>query len=317
MRSKEAKYERKMLLLWRNLNSGNRGKLVNRASRCKGDWFMKIGIIDIGGGFRGVYASGVLDYCLDQNIRFDLGIGISAGSANLSSFIAGQRGRNYLFYTKYGPRKQYASLGNFIRKGSFIDMDYVYDTLSRHDGENPFDYVAMQANPMEFIVVAANALTGEATYFDKRDIRQDEYDVLKASSSIPFICKPYFVHGIPYYDGALGDPVPVEKAFASGCDRVVVLLTKPENVLRTSEQDEKMAARIRKKYPNAAEKLCQRANRYNEGVALAQEYAKQGKALIVAPDDTCGVSTLSRDAANLQRLYEKGYADGQKIKSFV
>ena len=98
---------------------------------------------------------------------------------------------------------------------------------------------------------------------------------------------------------------------------MVVLLTKPENVLRTSEKDEKLAARIRKKYPNAAEKLRQRANRYNKGVALAQEYARQGKVLIVAPDDSCGVSTLSRDPANMKRLYDKGYADGEKIKSFV
>ncbi len=278
---------------------------------------MKIGIIDAGGGFRGIYACGVLDYCLDENIRFDLGIGISAGSANLASFIAGQRGRNYQFYTEYGLRKQYASVGNFIRKRSFIDMDYVYGTLSNHDGENPLDYMAIRENPMDFIVVAANAVTGEAKYFDKRDIRQDDYNVLKASSSIPFICKPYFIQGMPYYDGALGDPIPLEKAFASGCDRVVVLLTKPENVLRTSEQDEKLAARIRKKYPNAAEKLRQRANRYNEGVALAQEYAKQGKVLIVAPDDTCGVSTLSRNPTDMQRLYEKGYADGKKVKSFM
>ena len=284
---------------------------------CKGYVFMKIGVIDVGGGFRGIYACGVLDYCLDQNIRFDLGIGISAGSANLASFIAGQRGRNYLFYTKYGLRKQYVGLGNFIRKRSFIDMDYVYGTLSNHDGENPLDYIALRDNPMEFLVVAANAVTGEAKYFDKQDIGQDAYDVFKASSSIPFICKPYIVQGTPYYDGALGDPVPVEKAFASGCDRIVLLLTKPEDVLRTSGQDEKLAARIRKKYPNAAEKLCQRASRYNEGVALAQEYAKQGKALIVAPDDTCGVSTLSRNPANMQRLYEKGYADGKKVKSFI
>ena len=278
---------------------------------------MKIGVIDVGGGFRGIYACGVLDYCLDENIRFDLGIGVSAGSANLASFIAGQRGRNYLFYTKYGLRKQYASLGNLIRKRSFIDMDYVYGTLSNHDGESPLDYIALRENPMEFQIVAANALTGEAEYFDKQDIRQDEYDVFKASSSIPFVCKPYFVQGTPYYDGALGDPVPVEKAFASGCDRVVVLLTKPEHVLRTSEQDEKLAARIRKKYPNAAEKLCQRASRYNESVALAQEYAKQGKVLIVAPDDTCGVSTLSRNPTDMQRPYEKGYADGKKVKSFM
>ena len=141
--------------------------------------------------------------------------------------------------------------------------------------------------------------------------------MLKASSSIPFICQPYFIRGTPYYDGALGDPVPVEKAFERGCERVVVLLTKPEAVLRTSEQDEKLAARIQKKYPIAAQRLRERARRYNEGVALAREYAKQGKALIVAPDDTCGVSTLSRDPANMQRLYEKGYAGGQKIKSFM
>ncbi len=167
---------------------------------------MKTGIIDVGGRFRGIYACSVLDYCLDENIRFDLGIGISAGSANLTSFIAGQRGRNYQFYTEYGLRKKYAGMGNFILKRSFIDMDYVYRTLSNHDVENPLDYAAIRENPMEFIVVAANAVTGEAKYFDKRDIRQDDYDILKASCCIPFVCKPYFIQGTHYYDGALGDP---------------------------------------------------------------------------------------------------------------
>ena len=278
---------------------------------------MKTGIIDVGGGFRGIYACGVLDYCLDQNIRFDLGIGVSAGSANLASFIAGQKGRNFTFYTEYGLRKQYASVGNFMRKGSFIDMDYVYGTLSDHNGEYPLDYAALRDNPMEFIVVATSAVTGEAEYFDKGEIRQDDYSVFKASSSIPFVCKPYVIQGTPYYDGALGDPVPVEKAFALGCDRVIVLLTKPEGVLRTPERDEKLAARIRRKYPNAAKSLRQRADRYNESVALAQEYVRQGKALIVSPDDTCGVSTLSRDPSDMKRLYSKGYADGEKVKAFL
>lgn len=278
---------------------------------------MKTGVIDVGGGFRGIYAAGVLDYCMDQKITFDLGIGISAGSANLASYAAGQKGRNYLFYTEYGFRKQYASLGNFIRKQSYIDMDYVYGTLSNHDGENPLNYPAIQENPMEFFVVAADAVTGQAKYFGKEDIAADNYDILKASSSIPFFCPLYEIKGVPYYDGALGDPVPVEKAFEWGCDRVVVILTKPENLLRNSKKDERLAAGIRKKYPLAAERLCERAQRYNEEVALAQEYAKQGKVLIVAPDDTCGVDTLKRDKASLHHLYEKGYADGQKIKNYL
>lgn len=278
---------------------------------------MKTGVIDVGGGFRGIYAAGVLDFCLDRNIAFDLGIGISAGSANLASFIAGQRGRNYRFYTEYGFRKQYASLENFIRRRSYIDMEYVYGTLSNHDGENPLDYRAMQDNPMDFLVVATDARTGGARYFGKEDMAQDSYDVFKASSSIPFFCPPYEIDGVPYYDGALGDPVPVKKAFELGCDRVVVILTKPENVLRTPKKDERLAAGIRKKYPMAAKVLCERAQRYNEEVALAQAYARQGRVLIVAPDDTCGVDTLRRERESLHRLYEKGYADGARIADFL
>lgn len=278
---------------------------------------MKIGVIDVGGGFRGIYAAGVLDRCLDLKIRFDLGIGVSAGAANLSSFAAGQKGRNGLFYMVYGFRRQYMSLENLIRKGSYVDMDYIYGTLSSQNGENPVDYPALRDDPMELYIVATDALTGEAVYFEKKHLCQDQYDILKASSSIPFVCKPYPVYGTPYYDGALGDPIPIEKAFALGCDRVVVLLTKPENIPRTSGKDELFAAGIRKKYPLAARQLRQRARHYNEGVARAQEYARQGKVLIIAPDDTCGVDTLKRDKRALQRLYMKGYRDAEKIRAFT
>ena len=95
---------------------------------------MKIGVLDAGGGFRGVYGCGVLDTCLDRGIHFNYAIGVSAGSANLASYLAGQRGRNYTFYTVYGFRRQYASFGNFIRKHNYVDLDYEYSTLSNSDG---------------------------------------------------------------------------------------------------------------------------------------------------------------------------------------
>lgn len=278
---------------------------------------MKTGIIDVGGGLRGIYAAGVLDYCMDKGIRFDLGIGISAGSANLASYAAGQKRRNYQFYTEYAFRKQYMGFRNFIFKRSFVDMDYVYGTLCRTGGENPLDYPALRDNPMEFWVVATDAQTGRAKYFNKKDIRQDNYDILKASSSIPFVCSPYTVQETLYFDGALGDPVPVSKAFELGCDRVVLILTKPKDEIRNSGKDDKIAFLIRKKYPFAAETLCRRASLYNEEVALAQRYEEQGRVLIIAPDDTCGVDTLKKDKAALQRLYEKGYHDAGRIQQFM
>ena len=278
---------------------------------------MKIGVVDVGGGLRGIYAAGVLDYCMDQNIRFDLAIGVSAGSANLASYAAGQRGRNFQFYTEYAFRKQYMSLGNFMARKSYVDLDYVYGTLSRADGENPLDYAALRDNPMEFYVVATEAETGQVHYFDKSDVHQDDYNIMKASCALPFACKPYPIGGTVYYDGALGDPVPIEKAFQLGCDRVVLILTKPVNVLRSPKKDEKVAACIRRAYPAAAQQLCQRAQRYNESVALARMLARQGKVLIVAPEDTCGVDTLTRDKQALRRLYEMGYTDGQKIANYL
>lgn len=276
----------------------------------------RIGVVDVGGGYRGIYAAGVLDYCLDHGIQFDVGVGVSAGSANLISYAAGQSRRNRQFYAEYGLRKEYASLRNFITKRSFLDLDYVYSTLSNSDGENPLDYAAAMANPMRFLAVATEAKTGKPWYFGKEDLSQDNYSVLKASCAIPYICHPYPVRGRQYYDGALADPVPIQKAFSYGCQKVVLLLTLPEDQLRTPKKDEKLARRIRKKYPRSAAKLEQRADRYNRGVKLAKKYADQGRLLIVAPDDTCGVGTICRDGQAMLRLYEKGYADGAKIPVF-
>ena len=283
---------------------------------------MKLGIVDAGGGFRGIYAAGVLDYCLEKGIMFDLGIGVSAGSANLASFAAGQKGRNLKFYTEYGARKEYAGLSNFIKKKTFIDMDYVYGTLSNTDGENPLDYSAFLSSPMEYYLVATDAKTGEAKYFGKHDFEANHYDPLKASCAIPFVCHPYPVLGREYFDGALSDPVPIQKAFSLGCDKVVLLLTKPEDTIRTPAGDMRLARMIRRQYPMAAEALCNLARVHNDSMAQARAYAAEGRLRIVAPNHTCGVTTLTRDGSNknhlhLLELYLKGYGDGYKISDFL
>lgn len=278
---------------------------------------MKTGIVDVGGGLRGVYAAGIFDYCLSVGIAFDVCIGVSAGSANVASYMAGQKGRNYSFYTEYAFRKEYMSLRNFLFKKSYIDMDYVYGTLSNSDGESPIDYQALQQNRAEMLVVATNASTGKAVYFNKDDMKENDYSILKASSSIPFVCKPYEIDGVLYYDGALGDPVPVKKAFQCGCDKVVVILSKPRDEIRLPGKDNTFADRIQRKYPLAAEQLRRRAEHYNQSVRLAKEYEAQGKVLIVAPDDTCGVDTLTKDREALRKFYDKGYHDACAIPDFL
>lgn len=116
----------------------------------------RIGVVDVGGGLRGIYAAGVFDYCLDNGIHFDVGIGVSAGSANLASYAALQPRRNLQFYAEYSMRKEYMGWGNFLRNRSFINLDYVYGILSNFDGESPLNYTQIQENPMDFLVNIAH-----------------------------------------------------------------------------------------------------------------------------------------------------------------
>lgn len=275
------------------------------------------GIIDVGGGLRGIYGAGVFDYCLDHEIRFGYCIGVSAGSANIASYLAKQRGRNYRFYMEYAFRKQYMSFGNLVRTGSYLDLDYVYGGLSNRDGENPLDYEALEKSSSIMKVVALNAQTGETVYFDKKDMTQDNYHILKASSSLPVVNRPYWANGIPCYDGGMADPIPLQKAFADGCSRVAVILTKPRTLIREQKKDIPLARLLRHRYAAAADQLLFRYKKYNDGVALAEKLEQQGKALIIAPDDCCGMSTLTKNRKSMEQMYRKGYGDAAALQKFL
>ena len=277
----------------------------------------KIGAVDVGGGTRGIFGAGVLDRCMDLGIHFDFFVGVSAGCANGASFIAGQRGRNYRFYNEYAFRKEYMSIENWINTGSYLDLDYIYGTLSNDDGEYPLDYDALMADPCELEVVATNAVTGRAMYFRKEEIERNKYDFFKASSCVPGINKPYPVGKIPCYDGGLADPVPYKRIFRAGCDKAVIILTRPRETIRNSGKDRILAAAIAHEYPKAAETWINRAYVYNRSIDEIFQLEKEGKVLIVAPLDIKGLKTLSQDHAALEDLYEQGLRAAETIPGFI
>lgn len=276
-----------------------------------------IGVIDVGGGLRGSYGAGVLDRCIEEGIRFDCGVGVSAGSANVASYLGGQKGRNYVFYTDYFQRWQYMGIKNLLKTGSYVGLDYIYSDLSGAEGENPLNWKGIAEGNREMITVATNALTGEPTYFDRSSMSQDYYEPIKASCCVPVADRPYYINGIPYFDGGISDPVPLDKAFSLGCDKVVLILTRPKDFRRISKNDTLMADLLRKHYPAAAEDMRNRSLVYNQAVDRAMELEKEGKVLIVAPDSIGKMKTLTKDREAIAELYAKGYVDAEEIKKFV
>ena len=281
-------------------------------------------MIDVGGGFRAIYGAGVMDRMMEDHVHVDHCYGVSAGSANMVSYISGQHGRSHTFYTQYAFRKEYASFDSYIKNHNYANLDYVYGTLSNHDGENPVDYEAFEKNPTGFTVVACNADDGSTKYFDKSDVSYDNFDIMKASSAVPVACEPYVIDGVPYYDGGIADPIPVQnlynavqKAIDDGYDRIVVILTRPKDTVREQKKDIGPATILKRTHPEAAEKLMNRYQTYNDEVALAKEYEKDGRVLILAPESMYGLNTLSKSFEGLERMYRAGYAAAAAIPAFL
>lgn len=276
-----------------------------------------LGIVDVGGGTRDIFGAGLLDYFMDMDLHVDYFIGVSAGSANGISYLAGQRGRNYKFYADYVFRREYMGLGQLFRTGSIINLDYGYGKLSNRGGEYPIDYPAFAKDATTFEVVATDADTGKPVYFNRNHICQDDYDVLKASSCVPVVCRSYRIGNFSYYDGGISDPIPFKRAFARGCDRLVVILTRPKTLMRSGKTDRAYARFLKYTYPQAARKLANRGYLYNRQLRQLQKLEEEGRVLIAAPNDISGLKTLTRDLEKLDALYHEGYASGKAAAEFL
>ena len=266
---------------------------------------------------RGIYTAGVYDYMLDRGIKIDYGIGVSAGAANMITFLAGQRGRTLKFYAEYSFRKEYMSLANWLKHRNYLDLDYIYSTLTNRGGEYPLDYEAFSKNTTPFLVTATDAQTGATKYFTKKDVAQDRYDILKASCAIPLACRPYPVGGRLYFDGGVALPMPYQKALDDGCDKIVVLSTRARDYVKPKQKNLWVMKRALKKFPVVFGQIERRHEVYNRSMLEILKLEKQGKALLVAPSDSCGVDTLTRDKDAFMRLYQKGYEDGATVEKFI
>lgn len=275
------------------------------------------GIIDVGGGMRGIYGAGVFDRLLEDGIVFDYCCGVSAGSANIASYAADQPGRNYRFFTEYSERKEYMGIGNFLKNGNYFNLDFVYSVLSNSDGEYPLDFERMTQYPGKIVTVATLARDGSPAYFTLGDYAKDDYSVVKASCAIPCVCRPVAVGDEEYYDGGLSDPLPIGKALADGVDRLVIVLTKPREERMKLLGHLWLTDRLLGGKKEVSREVAGRADIYNYCLDAAEKLVSEGKALIIAPEDTCGVTTYKHKKKNMDALYNLGFRDGGRIREFL
>ncbi len=276
-----------------------------------------VGIMDVGGGLRGNYVSGIIDYLLDNSIDIEYCLGISAGSANLITYIAGQRGRLKSFYEEYSFEKQYMSIGNYFNKGMYINLDYIYSDITNSYGKNPLDFDAIMKSPKKFVTAVTDAQTAEQKFFYKSDFAYDDFTLLKASCALPIINRqPVLFKDRRYFDGGISDPIPYKKAFDDGCDKLIICLTLPINY-KKSAFPKWLVNPLLLKYPQIAKAIIMSHTIYHNRINEILKLEEQGKVLILYPEECFGIKTATRNKIGLNKLYELGYKDAKKIEIFL
>lgn len=270
---------------------------------------MKVGLVLEGGGMRGLYTSGVLDYFLDQQIFVDYVIGVSAGACNGVSYLSKQKGRNYRVNTNYVSDKRYLSLSNFIKTKSLFGMDFIFDEIPHQ--LDLFDYETFLSSPSEYKLGVTDVLTGRPVYFDKTHLDHDS-TILKASSSIPVFSPIIEYQNGLYLDGGTTDSIPVKQALKDGCDHVIIVLTRDRNYIKKPESFRFIYSKVLKAYPNLIQALDNRHLMYNETLKFIKELEQQGKATIIAPSSPLEISRFEKDVSKLKNIYELGYLDASK-----
>lgn len=264
------------------------------------------GLILEGGGMRGLYTAGVLEYFAQHDIHFPYIIGVSAGACMAASFLSEQEGRNRTVSIDYVNDKRYLSFSNFIRKGELFGMDFIFDEIP--NTLVPLDVNKIISGKEEFVIVTTNCETGEPMYFYKEDYDEKTLGkLLRASSSIPFFADAVEHEGRYMLDGGIVDPLPIIKAESDGYAKNVVVLTKPKGYYK---KQSRMSTMINyKKYPKVDERMKVRYKHYNERLDYIFEQEKTGNIIVIAPSEDSGVGRTTRNKEKLENLYELGYKD--------
>ncbi len=268
----------------------------------------RVSLILEGGGMRGIYTAGVLDYFLDRGLIFQDIIGVSAGACTSVSYISEQRGRNLEINAGYCSDKRYVSLMGFFTRGSIFNMDFLFDDIPNK--LIPFDYDKFKASECRLIAVSTDCETGEGVYSHIKDMRVDDVYV-RASSSIPLVSPIVQVNDNKLVDGGPADSIPIQYSVNSGFDKHIIILTRHLGYKKKKNKLFPIIKLALKKYPKLVNTMKNRHIHYNESVMLAKQLEKENKAVIVSPKNPVEVSRFEKNPENLRKLYNIGYEDAK------
>ena len=270
----------------------------------------KSGLILEGGGMRGVFTCGVLDNFMHRGIKFPYTIGVSAGACNGLSYMSGQRGRAKYSNIDLLDKYRYIGFKHLLKKGNIMDFDLLFDTFPNKI--IPYDYEAYAKSSARYEMVTTDCRTGKPCYYEEKNDPARIIDIVRASSSLPFVCPIAKVDGRPMLDGGIADSIPLLRARELGYDNNVVVVTRNRGY-RKADKSAFVPPFFYRKYPELREAIRNRSRVYNEQLELVERLEDAGELTVIRPNCPIVVDRMERDTSKLLDLYNEGYEIAAKV----
>lgn len=278
----------------------------------------KYGLILEGGGMRGIYTAGVLDFFIENNIEINSCYGVSAGTVNACNYISKQKGRTYELDTGYLDNRDYASVYNLITTGNYFGTEMCYHKVPLE--LNPFDFETYNKFDGDFYAVVTNCETGKPEYMKIKDMKKD-IDIIRASCSLPLMAQMVKIGEYNYLDGGISDSIPVRQSVKDGNNKNVVILTRDTDYRKKANELLPIIKLKYKKYPNLVKAIEQRHISYNRTLEYIENQRKAGNIFVIRPEEPVKIGRLEKSKEKLDELYRIGIKDAKRnyneLKEFL
>ena len=276
---------------------------------------MKTGIVVEGGGMRGIYGAGVLDVLLENDIKADGLIGVSAGAIHGCSFVSGQKGRSIRYNLKYSRDPRYMSMRSLIRTGDMFGIDFCYRELP--ETLDPFDNETFEAARTEYYVTCTDVETGRPVYHRCTSLRGNLIDWVRASASMPLASRIVELDGKKLLDGGVADSIPVMAFRKMGFKKNLVILTRPAGYRKKPNPMMPMIRRVFREYPEFVETAACRHLVYNRELDEISRLEREGEILVIRPSQRIEISRTERRPERIEQMYRLGREDALKALSDI
>ena len=270
---------------------------------------MKVGLVLEGGGMRALFTAGVLDALLDiKELDIDGIVGVSAGALFGVNYVSGQKERAIRYNKKYARDKRYMGLHSWITTGNAVNKEFAFYELPFK--LDVFDQEKFKQSKIDFYVVMTNVENGQAEYVLIEDVfEQMEY--LRATSALPFASKIIEINGKKYLDGGISDSIPIDYCQSLGYDKIILVLTRPENTYKEDKLNF-LYKLVYRKYPNLVERLINMGKDYEVVLKKIKNLETESKVFVIRPPKVLKIGRLEKNEDKIQNVYDIGLNTGKK-----